>query len=86
MLKPSAFATSLTALTGAIYLLLHLIRLFAPISFRYLYNAQFMGADVASLMLSPVPIGNFIISFIIALLTSWLFGYAWAWLYNRLAR
>jgi len=41
---------------------------------------------VASLMLSPYPIGNFIISFVIAVITAWLFGYAFAWLYNRLAR
>jgi len=85
MLKPSAFATALAILTGAVYLLLHLIRLFAPVSFRYLYNAHFLGADVASLMLSPVNIGNFIISFVIAVITAWLFGYTWAWLYNKLA-
>ncbi|MGH7766350.1 MAG: DUF5676 family membrane protein [Candidatus Binatia bacterium] len=86
MLKPSAFATSLAILTGALYLLLHLIRLFAPVTFRYFYNAQFMGADVASLMWHDVPIGNFIITFLIAVITAWLFGYAWAWLYNKLAR
>jgi ABC-type bacteriocin/lantibiotic exporter with double-glycine peptidase domain len=86
MLKPAAFATSLAILTGAFYLLIHLIRLIAPILFRFIYNAQFMGADVASLMWGPgVPIGTFIISFILAVLTAWLFGYVWAWLYNKLA-
>ncbi len=86
MLRPFAFATSLALLTGAFYLLIHLIRLFAPVSFRYLYNAQFMGADVASLMWRDVPLGNFLITFVLAVLTAWLFGYAWAWLYNRLAK
>lgn len=85
MLKPIAFANALAILTGAFYLLIHIIRLFAPVSFRYLFNAQFMGADVASLMWPQVASGNFIITFIIAVVTAWLFAYCWAWLYNRFA-
>jgi hypothetical protein len=85
MLKPAAFANALAILTGAFYLLIHVIRLFAPVSFRYLFNAQFMGADVASLMWPQVASGNFILTFIIAVVTAWLFAYCWAWLYNRLA-
>jgi hypothetical protein len=86
MLNSAAFANSLAILTGAFYLIVHLIRLGAPVSFRYIFNAQFMGADVASLMWRDIPLGNFIISFVVAVLTAWLFGYAWAWLYNRLAK
>jgi hypothetical protein len=86
MLKPAAFANSLAVLTGAIYLVFHLIRLIAPIFFRFIFNAQFMGADVASLIWREIPIGTFIISFVVAVATAWLFGYAWAWLYNRLAK
>ena len=85
MLKPAAFANALAILTGAFYLLIHIIRLFAPVSFRYLFNAQFMGADVASLMWPQVASGNFILTFIIAVATAWLFAYCWAWLYIRFA-
>ncbi|HEY2989334.1 MAG TPA: DUF5676 family membrane protein [Candidatus Binatia bacterium] len=84
MLKPSAFATSLAILTGAFYLLIHLIWLISPMLFRFVLNAQFVGADVASLMRPDF--ANFIISFLLAVLFAWLFGYAWAWLYNRLAQ
>lgn len=84
MLKPSAFATSLAILTGAFYLVFHLIWLISPILFRFLFNAQFIGADVASLMRPDLPIGTFIISFLLAVLVAWVFGYCWAWLYNRL--
>ena len=85
MLKPAAFANALAILTGVFYLLIHLIRLFAPVSFRYLFNAQFLGADVGSLMWAQTPPGNFILTFIIAVATAWLFAYCWAWLYNRFA-
>jgi 2TM family of unknown function (DUF5676) len=86
MLQPAGFANALAILTGAFYLLIHLVRLFAPVSFRYLFNAQYLGADVASLMWAQVPPGNFILSFVIAVLTAWFFAYGWAWLYNRLAK
>jgi 2TM family of unknown function (DUF5676) len=86
MLQPAGFANALAILTGTFYLLIHLVRLFAPVSFRYLFNAQYLGADVASLMWAQVPPGNFILSFVIAVLTAWFFAYGWAWLYNRLAK
>jgi hypothetical protein len=86
MLNQAAFANSLAILTGAIYLVFHLIRLIAPIGFRFLFNAQFMGADVASLLWREIPIGTFILSFILAVLTAWIFDYVWAWLYNKLSK
>lgn len=27
----------------------------------------------------------FVVTFIIAVISAWVFGYIWAWLYNRLA-
>ena len=86
MLNQAAFANALAILTGALFLVFHLIRLIAPIGFRFLFNAQFLGADVASLLWRDIPLGTFIISLIAAVATAWVFGYAWAWLYNRLAR
>jgi hypothetical protein len=86
MLNPAAFAHSLAIVTGIAYLLLHLIRLITPIGFRFLFNAQFLGADVASLLWKEIPIGTFILSFVLAVLAAWMLGYAWAWLYNKLTR
>jgi 2TM family of unknown function (DUF5676) len=86
MLYPAAFANSLAILTAALYLVFHLIRLIAPIGFRFIFNAQFMGADVASLLWREIPVGTFLISLIIAAATAWIFAYVWAWLYNRLAK
>ncbi|HEV8441309.1 MAG TPA: hypothetical protein VGT40_24735 [Methylomirabilota bacterium] len=72
MLNQLAFANSLALLTGG--------------AFRLFFNAQFMGADVASLVWVQIPAGTFILSLLLAVLTAWVFGYAWAWLYNMLAR
>jgi hypothetical protein len=85
MLNPAAFANSIALLTGLFYLLLHLIRLLAPIAFRFIFNAQFMGADVASLLWREIPAGTFMITLLVAVGTAWIFGYAWARLYNKLA-
>jgi hypothetical protein len=85
LLNQAAFATSLAILIGVIYLVFHLVRWVTPIGFRFLFNAQFLGADVASLLWKDIPVGTFILSFLIAVLTAWLCGYALAWLYNRLA-
>ena len=86
MLNQAAFANSLTILTGALYLLFYLISLVAPDLFRYLFNAQFLGADVASLFPKKITFSYFVQTLVILLITVWIFGYAWAWLYNQLAR
>jgi hypothetical protein len=49
MLKEPAFASSLTILTGAFYIILYLLAIISRDAFRFLFNAQFLGADVASL-------------------------------------
>jgi hypothetical protein len=36
-------------------------------------------------MWAQVPLGNFILTFAIAVATAWIFAYCWAWLYNRFA-
>jgi hypothetical protein len=33
-----------------------------------------------------IPYEGFIVTFIVLVISAWLIGYAWAWLYNRLAR
>jgi hypothetical protein len=86
MLNQLAFANSLALLTGGAFLVFHVIRLITPVGFRLFFNAQFMGADVASLVWVQIPAGTFILSLLLAVLTAWVFGYAWAWLYNMLAR
>lgn len=86
MLNPAAFANSLAILTGALYILFYLVSLFAPQFFRQLFNAQFLGADVASLFPREISFSYFVQTLVILVITVSIFGYAWAWLYNQLAR
>jgi hypothetical protein len=50
MLNSVAFATSLAILSGVLYLLLYLLAVIWREAFRFVFNAQFFGADVASLL------------------------------------
>ena len=80
MLKASAFAHSLTILTGVFYLLLYLLAVLSRDAFRFLFNAQFLGADVASLLPQQLTVGGFVGTLVAILIFAWIFGYAWAWL------
>ena len=86
MLNQVALAHSLAILTGALYLLLYVISLVAPELFKHLFNAQFLGANVASLLPEKITFGYFVRTLVILVITVSIFGYAWAWLYNQLAR
>jgi hypothetical protein len=86
MLNTIALAHSLAIISAVVFLLFHLIRSITPIGFRFLFNSHFLGADVASLLSPDIPLGGFIISFIVLVASSWIFGYVLAWLYNRLAK
>ena len=49
MLNKLAFANSLAVLTAAVYILFAILALVAPRVFQILFDAQFFGANVASL-------------------------------------
>jgi hypothetical protein len=49
MLNKLAFANSLAVLTAALYVLFAVLALVAPRLFQALFDAQFFGANVASL-------------------------------------
>jgi hypothetical protein len=86
MLNPIAFASSLTILTGAVYLFLYLLAVIWREAFRFLFNAQFLGADVASLLPPDLSVGSFVSTLLSVIVLAWLFGYAWGWLYNGLGQ
>ena len=86
MIRPFAFATSLALLMAALILLFLLLNLVAPGVFRFLFNAQFFGADVASLLPQRAPLGTVVGTFMALLMSAWVLGYAWAWLYNQLRK
>jgi hypothetical protein len=55
MLHPIAFASSVAILSGALYLGLYALAVVWRDAFRLVFNAQFLGADVASLLPRDLP-------------------------------
>ena len=41
---------------------------------------------MASLLPKEFTAGNFIVALVLMVITAWIFGYVWAWLYSRLAK
>lgn len=85
MLNSLAFATSLAIVSGVLYLLLEALAALGPRTFRFLFNAQFFGADVASLLPRQPSHAARITTLAAIVIGVWVVAYAWAWLYNRLA-
>jgi hypothetical protein len=84
MLNPIAFANSLAIVSGAVYLALYVLAVVWRDAFRFVFNAQFLGADVASLLPRQRPATGFLATLVALVIGAWLLGFCWAWLYNRL--
>ena len=50
MLNTTAFANSLAILSGGFYIVFYVLAVVWRDAFRFLFNAQFFGADVAALL------------------------------------
>ena len=85
MLNKLAFASSLAILSGALYLLFYLLAVVWRDAFRFLFNAQFFGADVSSLLPRELSYVVFLSTWIVVIVSAWVMGYVWAWLYNWLS-
>ncbi|WP_447977562.1 hypothetical protein [Candidatus Nitrospira bockiana] len=85
-IRPLAFAHALGATTAVLALVLILLRLAAPSVFIFVFNAQFFGADVASLLpgdIQPLRLFGETAAFVGG---AWGFGLLGAVIYNRLIR
>lgn len=81
MLKPNAIAGSLAGLMAIFYVVFYMLAVISPEMFRFLFNAQFFGAELAPLTAEF----NFGALFGLVVM-GWIVGYIWALLYNRLAK
>ena len=85
MLNTIAFANSLAILSGVFYMVLYVLAVIWWDAFQVLFNAQFLGADVASLLPRQLTYGAFVGTLLVLIVTAWVFAFTWAWLYNRMA-
>ena len=86
MLNQLAFANSLAVVTAVLYVLFAILALVAPGVFQILFDAQFFGANVASLFPKVQPSAASLVTLVLMIGMAWVLGYGWAWLYNRFAR
>jgi hypothetical protein len=86
MLNKLAFANSITILVTVFYIIFYTASLITPAIFEFIFNAQFFGADVASLMPQQLSLPNFIGVLITLVVTGWVMSYFWAWLYNKFSK
>jgi len=85
MLKPIAFANAIAVTTAVLTVVLWALRVFLPSFFTFFFNAQFFGADVASLLPKDANLLLMLAEFAALLAGAWGIGYLWATLYNRWA-
>lgn len=86
MLKPVAFANAVAVTTAALTACLWTLKLLAPPLFIFFFNAQFFGADVASLLPKETDWLRLLAEFTALLGGAWGIGYLWAVLYNAFAQ
>jgi hypothetical protein len=84
MLNHIAFANTLAIVSGVFYLVLYILAIVWRDAFRFVFNAQFLGADVASLLPHRLPATEFLAALVALVISAWSLGFCWAWLYNRL--
>ena len=85
-IRPLAFANTLAMTTAVLALVLILLRIFFPPLFVFIFNAQFFGADVASLLPERLHFLTMMGEFAAFVGGAWGFGLLGAVLYNRFIR
>jgi hypothetical protein len=82
-IRPWAFANALALTTAVLAMVLIVLRVGAPSAFLFVFNAQFFGADVASLLPGRVDTLKMTAELAAFVGGAWGFGLLGAILYNR---
>ncbi|MCH8986879.1 hypothetical protein IIA94_01785 [Patescibacteria group bacterium] len=82
MLKQIPFANAAASLSGVFYIVFAGFQAVAPDFFVLIYNAQFLGADVARLFPQELTMASFIGTLVILVVTGWVIGYVFVCFYN----
>lgn len=85
-MKEVPFANALAVVSAGAYALCALLFLSAPQAILGLFQSWFHGIDLLSLGTRSVTLNGFIFGLISLVVVAWVFGYAWAWVYNKLAK
>lgn len=85
-MKEVPFANSLTAVIAVLYVVCRALVIVVPGFLVSLLQSWVHTIDVSSLASRPSGAGEFIFGLVSLLIITWVFAYAWAWFYNKLAK
>mgnify|MGYP003346535945 CR=1 FL=1 len=86
MLKPIPFANAIAVTTAALTVFLWALRFLLPSFFAFFFNAQFFGADVASLLPKDLNPLLMLAEFVALLAGAWGIGFVWVVLYTKFSQ
>lgn len=85
-MKEIPFANSLTAVSAILYVVCRVVAGVAPGFLTGLFQSWVHTIDVSSLVSRPSGSGEFVFGLVSLAVVTWIFGYSWAWLYNKLSK
>lgn len=85
-MKTAPFANSLALASVVFYFACAILAVLAPNFLLEMFQSWFHGINVAQLATTQRDFGSFLFGLISLAVVSWIFGYLWAWFYNRLSK
>lgn len=85
-MKTTPFANALAAASVVFYVACALLAVVAPNFLLGMFQSWFHGINVTQLATTQRSFGSFLFGLISLAVVSWIFGYAWVWLYNKLSK
>ena len=86
MLKEVPFANALAVVMGVFYLACVVLIAVAPNLFRLIGQSWIHAFDLSALPSAPLSPGLFLLGLVTSVGLSWITGYLFAWLYNKLGK
>lgn len=86
MLKEVPLANALAAVMGVFYVVCRLLVGIAPDLFRSIAQSWFHGYDLSAIPAGSTTFNGFLFGLITAVLATWVFGYLFAWAYNKFSK
>lgn len=84
MIRSTAFANSLAAISALVFVLCRLLVSLAPDTFMAIAQSWLHGIVIQPEQVPEPSVASFVLGIVSLAAAAWLFGYAWAWLYNKL--
>lgn len=86
MLKAKPFANALAITMAVVYIICRVLAAVAPGLLRWIAQSWVHTYDLSAIPAGSTTFGGFLGGLITAVIASWLFGYLFAWIYNKVGK